>query len=152
MLLRLRGTMCAHPLHSRNFGASWPRELIICLAWPSRSHILLFIWLQGVQISWGAVAGPLKIDQLQRVKASHRGGSRKKGLRCWKGKDQARRLTEAKWGSPHPHVALLIFAGLSRSPSLELPRRIKEKEQSLTATGCSYSGPFPQRPLGGFVE
>jgi hypothetical protein len=35
----------SHYLSHRNFRAFWPWELIIWLAWPSRSHIWLFIWL-----------------------------------------------------------------------------------------------------------
>ena len=77
------------------------------LARPSRSHIWLFIWLGGVQISWGSVTGPLKNRPTSKGEGGFaQRGFQKKGLRFWKGIDQARRLTEAKSGSPRPHVGL----------------------------------------------
>ena len=75
----------------------------------SEPHLALHLAAGGPN-QLGCRCRPSKKDQLQGVKASRRGGSRKKDLRCWKGKDQARRLiTEAKWGSPRPPRGPLGF-------------------------------------------
>ena len=80
--------------------------------WPGRldwSHIWLCIWLLGVQLCWVAGAGAVPLNTNSKsLRLRTGGGSEKqKAPVVGRGKAQARRLTEAKRGSPRPHAARL---------------------------------------------